>query len=58
MKKAVVVLLLVLTMTLSSCDIILGFFSGKGSLSGTVNDAVTGTGLSGVTVTLRNSSGT
>lgn len=47
---------LLLSFGLSSCDLVIGTISSTGNISGTVRDAVSGTGLSGVTVRLYNSS--
>jgi hypothetical protein len=57
MRKAAVFLILVLSMGLSSCNIVVDVISKTGSLSGLVNDAITLSGLSGVTVTIYNSTG-
>jgi hypothetical protein len=57
MKKTVLLLLLALTLSLASCDIIIGILGDTGNISGQVNDAIAGTGLSGVSVTLYSSTG-
>ena len=56
MKKTALFLILALLITFSSCTITLGP-TAKGNLSGSVNDASTGAGLSGVMVSLYNSTG-